>query len=49
MSHFYAFGLHGVLLAEVVICNGVVIKVAYLSHYLPSYKIIELNITYQIS
>jgi hypothetical protein len=32
MSHLDAFGLHGMLLAEVVVGNGIVIEVAYFAH-----------------
>lgn len=34
MGHFDAFGLHGMLLTEMIIGDGFVIEVAYLSHYL---------------
>jgi hypothetical protein len=35
MCHFNAFGFHGMLFTEVIVGDGVVIEVAYLSHFEP--------------
>ena len=33
MRHFYTFCLHRMLFGEVVVCDGVIIEVAYFSHF----------------